>query len=58
MGELLSDYSESNYDMFGERHSLTQTDGVVYTPDAMWMVDWGLEIGRVRDDTVNEDIEL
>ena len=55
MGELLSAYNESNYDMFGERHSLTQTYGVVYTPDAMWTVDGGLEIGRVRDDTIDED---
>lgn len=57
MSELLSAYSESNYDMFGSRNSLTQTYGVVYTPDAMWTVDGGLEIGRVRDDTVNPDTD-
>lgn len=58
MSDLLSAYSESNYDMFGDRHSLTQTYGVVYTPDTMWTVDGGLEIGRVRDDTVNPDTDL
>ncbi|MBW9052285.1 TonB-dependent receptor [Rhizobium mesosinicum] len=53
MSELLSAYSESNYDMFGERNSLTQTYGVVYTPDALWTIDGGLDVGQVRDDTVN-----
>ncbi|MDZ5696773.1 TonB-dependent receptor, partial [Chelativorans sp. M5D2P16] len=54
MGEAVSAYSESNYDLYGNRKSLTQTYGVVYTPDAQWTVDAGLEIGRVRDDTVYE----
>jgi hypothetical protein len=58
MSELLSAYSESNYDMFGNRHSLTQTYGVVYTPDSMWTVDGGLEVGRIRDDTVHEDTHV
>ncbi|WEX10577.1 TonB-dependent receptor [Chelativorans sp. AA-79] len=57
MGETTSAYSESTYDMFGERHSLTQTYGVIYTPDAMWTVDAGLEIGRVRDNTVSEGVQ-
>ena len=53
MSDLLSAYSESNYDMFGQRNSLTQTYGVVYTPDDMWTLDGGLEVGQVQDDTVN-----
>ncbi|MCR4265849.1 TonB-dependent receptor [Nitratireductor sp. ZSWI3] len=53
MGDTASAYSESTYDMFGDRTSLTQTYGVVYTPDAMWTVDAGLEIGRVRDETLD-----
>src|SRR5690606_33538611 len=32
IGETVSAYSESSYDMFGERNTLTQTYGVVYTP--------------------------
>ena len=56
--EVLSAYSESNYDLFGERRSLTQTYGVLYTPDAMWTVDAGLEVGQVRDDTINPTSSL
>ncbi|WP_440409084.1 TonB-dependent receptor [Neorhizobium petrolearium] len=58
MNDLLSAYSESTYDMFGNRNSLTQTYGVMYTPDAMWTLDGGLEIGQVRDETVNADTDL
>ncbi|WP_439273797.1 TonB-dependent receptor [Pseudochrobactrum sp. HB0163] len=58
MSELLSAYSESNYDMFGSRNSLTQTYGVVYTPDSMWTVDGGLEVGQVRDKGVREDTQI
>jgi len=57
IGETVSAYSESSYDMFGERNTLTQTYGVVYTPDAMWTVDAGLEIGRVREETVREGVQ-
>lgn len=53
IGEDISAYSESTYDMFGDRHSLAQTYGVVYTPDAAWTIDGGLEVGRIRDDTVD-----
>lgn len=53
ISEFASAYNESNYDMFGERKTLTQTYGVIYTPDEAWTVDAGLEIGRVQDDTVN-----
>jgi len=54
MGDMASAYSETSYDMFGWRRSLTQTYGVVLTPDTMWTVDSGLEVGRVRDNTINE----
>src|SRR5690606_16400984 len=53
LSTFASAYSESTYDMFGKRHSLTQTYGVIYTPDALWTVNAGLEIGRVRDGTVD-----
>ncbi|WP_159588013.1 TonB-dependent receptor [Chelativorans xinjiangense] len=61
--DYVSAYSESNYDLYGHRKSLTQTYGVTYTPDAQWTVDGGLEIGRVRDETLdsageeNEDFD-
>jgi hypothetical protein len=58
MNDAMSAYSESNYDMFGYRRSLTQTYGVVYSPDAAWTVDGGLEVGRIRDDTVDADTGL
>lgn len=53
LGETASAYAENSYDMFGKRQSLTQTYGVVYTPDALWTVDTGLEVGTVRDHTVD-----
>ncbi|MBM2709969.1 TonB-dependent receptor [Mesorhizobium caraganae] len=58
MSDIASAYSEANYDMFGDRRSLTQTYGVVYTPDSVWTFDGGLEVGRVRDDTVDADTSL
>ncbi|WP_274425108.1 TonB-dependent receptor [Chelativorans sp. YIM 93263] len=58
MGDTLSSYTESNYDLYGDRRSLTQTYGVLYTPDAQWTVDGGLEVGRVRDDTVDDNGNL
>ncbi|WP_176056602.1 TonB-dependent receptor [Brucella intermedia] len=57
ISDLLSTYSESNYDMFGQRNSLTQTYGVIYTPDKVWTIDGGLEIGQVRDDTFNSSTD-
>jgi hypothetical protein len=49
--EVLTGFAENNYDMFGKRRSLTSTYGVTYTPDALWTVDGGLEIGDVQDVT-------
>lgn len=54
LGETASAYAENSYDMFGRRQSLTQTYGVVYTPDAVWTVDTGFEAGTVRDDTIDD----
>ncbi|WP_367715692.1 hypothetical protein AB2N04_16790 [Nitratireductor sp. GISD-1A_MAKvit] len=39
--------------MFGKRRALTQTYGVIYTPDDVWTVDAGFEAGQVRDDTID-----
>ncbi|WP_246226235.1 porin family protein [Chelativorans xinjiangense] len=51
--DVTSAYAENNYDLFGRRRSLAQTYGVVYTPDAMWTVDGGVEVGRVMDDRID-----
>ncbi|QVQ37309.1 TonB-dependent receptor [Pseudochrobactrum algeriensis] len=53
MNDVLSAYSEGNYDLFGVRSALTHTYGVVYTPDNVWTFDGGFEGGRVRDNTTN-----
>src|SRR5690606_31609932 len=53
LDDLASAYAENNYDLFGRRRSLAQTYGVVYTPDAMWTVDGGVEVGKVMDERVN-----
>jgi hypothetical protein len=47
--DVLTGYAENSYDMFGRRRSLTSTYGITYTPDALWTVTAGLEIGRIRD---------
>lgn len=48
-----SAYSENNWDVFGQRKSLTKTYGVTYTPDKNWTVDGGFEAGSVQDDTID-----
>lgn len=53
MGETVTAYAESSYDLFGKRRNLTQTYGVIYTPDAQWNVNGGLEVGRIDDDTID-----
>lgn len=53
LGEWTSAYAENSYDMFGKRQSLTQTYGIVYTPDAVWTIDAGFEAGTVRDGTID-----
>lgn len=47
--DVLTGYAENNYDMFGRRRSLTTTYGVTYTPDALWTVTGGLELGTIED---------
>jgi hypothetical protein len=51
--DVASAYMENSYDMFGLRRSLTQTYGVVYTPDPVWTVNAGFESGRIHDNTLN-----
>lgn len=50
LDDTLSTYAERNYDLFGQRTALTQTYGVIYTPER-WTIDGGIEIGTVEDDT-------
>lgn len=58
MGDLASAYAERSYDMFGRRQSLTETYGVLYTPDAVWSFDGSFEAGRVEDDTIDSSTGL
>ena len=51
--DTLSAYAENNFDIFGRRRSLTQTYGVVYTPDAIWTVNGGIEMARVSDRSID-----
>ncbi len=46
-------YAETSYDMFGQKRSLAQTYGILFTPDSFWSVDAGLVVGQVRDDTTD-----
>lgn len=48
-----SAYAENNYDLFGERNSLTKSYGVTYTPDKVWTFDGGFEAGRIEDETLD-----
>jgi hypothetical protein len=51
-------FAEDSYDLFGERRSLTQTYGVKYTPDALWTISGGLEMGTIEDDSINSTTGL
>lgn len=46
-------HAEDNFDIFGARRSVTQTYGITYTPIPAWLVDGGVEIGRVYDNTID-----
>ena len=46
-------FGEDNFDLFGERRSVTQTYGVNYTPSTNWALDAAVEIGHVYDNTIN-----
>jgi hypothetical protein len=56
--ERFSAFTEDNYDVFGDRRSLTQTYGVTYTPSAAWEVGSAVEVGDVTDDTINSTTGL
>lgn len=58
LDEYWSAYTESNYDLFGQRDSITKSYGVVYTPDKQWTIDGGFEVGTLQDDTVDPDAGL
>ncbi|WMT92582.1 TonB-dependent receptor [Pelagibacterium sp. H642] len=53
LDEIASTYAENSYDMYGNKRSLTQTYGVLLTPDSLWTVDLGLVAGRVEDSTTD-----
>jgi hypothetical protein len=53
LDDYASAYAETSYDMWGRKRTLTQTYGVLFTPDQLWSVDVGLVAGRVRDDVLD-----
>jgi len=54
--DSVSTWTESGWDLYGERRSLARTYGVTYTPDARWTFSGGIESGVVRD-SVNGDFD-
>ncbi|GLQ55501.1 TonB-dependent receptor [Devosia nitrariae] len=58
LDDYASAYAETSYDMWGHKRTLTQTYGVLFTPDQFWSVDVGLVAGRVRDDTLDPATDL
>jgi hypothetical protein len=54
--DSVSTWTESGWDLYGERKSLARTYGVTYTPDARWTFSGGVESGIVRD-SVNGDFD-
>ncbi len=57
-GEQWSTHGEDNFDMFGDRRAVTQTYGVTYTPTKNWILDGGVEVGRVYDNTIDPSTGL
>ncbi len=55
--DYLSAYGENNYDIFGNRRSLTNTYGVIYTPSALWSIGGGIEYGDVKDHYSTAELE-
>jgi hypothetical protein len=51
--DQLEVYGEENFDMFGERRTLTQTYGVNYNPTDAWSIGIGMEIGTIYDSTID-----
>ncbi len=53
LDDSFSAYAESSYDLFGKRRDLTQTYGIIYTPAPRWSINAGLEVGQIRDETID-----
>lgn len=53
LDEYASAYAETSFDSFGQKRSLSQTYGILFTPDSFWNVDAGLVLGQVRDEVIN-----
>ncbi len=53
MGDDWLAHAEDNFDIFGSRRSVTQTYGITYTPTPEWLLDGGVEVGRVYDNTID-----
>lgn len=47
--DTLSTFAESVYDLPGNQRSLTQVYGVSWTPDPVWALSAGIEVGEIRD---------
>ncbi|MET3598714.1 TonB-dependent receptor [Martelella mangrovi] len=53
MNDMWSVYAENNYDLYGERNTMSRTYCVKFEPDAIWTVDAAYEGGMVDDDTID-----
>lgn len=53
INDLWSVYAENNYDLYGERNTMSKTYGVSFSPDAIWTVDAAYEGGQVDDNTID-----
>ena len=51
--ETYSAFAENNIDIFGKRRSITQTYGVIFTPDAQWTINGAVEFGTIIDNSVD-----
>ncbi len=50
MGENVSAWTEHNFDMMGTSQGLLQSYGVEFTPDPIWTITTGVEVGTVEDE--------
>ncbi len=53
MDERMTAFTEHQFDVFGQRRSLTQIYGVTYTPDALWTAEGSFEAGRIIDRSID-----
>ena len=51
--ERLSVFAEDSYDLFGKRRTLAQTYGVNYTPNARWTFGANVEVGTIKDSSID-----